>query len=106
MKTKKSRNALSQLIENIQATGSYSLPKGAVTTDISLAAYHWQQDTRTVVETFFFPQDPEVTGVPAIRCGNRIACTTDAIWEFIERNAKPLERTRRGGNRRPVAAND
>ena len=93
---KKKNVALDELISQIQQTGSYFIPKGGVTTDAALAAYHGHPSTRRVLEDYFFPDDQP--GVKAVRSGNRIVCTTDAFWEWIAANEQPLERMKRGRN--------
>lgn len=85
-------------IEAIRASAVFFLPADAITSEEHLAAF-LDVSRRTVLSDLFHPADVE--GVAYVGVGNRRLCSTNAVLEMLDRQAKPRAKpSGRGGARR------
>jgi hypothetical protein len=87
-------------LELIRHTGVFYIPKGAITTELHLAAF-LNVPRATFLNALIYPEpDTGVDGIAEARVGNRHVFTTDAVFEVIQQMSKPQQRPRRKGGAR------
>ncbi len=86
-------------LELIRHTGAFFIPKGAITSELHLAAF-LQVPRDTVIDQLIYPEpdgEAPLVGIDHMKVGNRHVFTSDAAYTVVDRLAKPHARPRRKG---------